>query len=518
MLISNGISFRAHIEDVQAMAHLLNAEPPLKLNNLGERYLGADLSPIDELRGWLKWKKREYLDQFGRPPNYSDIPWNILKPYASLHSILTIKLFFLMKEPVREQFQELYEMERDSIPANIAMKMRGVPIDRRYCREQKRHFLRENRKIARRWDPVLLSSPKQIAEIVFPRFHVKVTERTKKGQPRTGGDVIKNLSVDHPELEDIVTYRSNGKLANTYFENLLESSICGFIYPSFNPYGAKTGRFSSSDPNLQNQPRGPVVRTAFICRPGYINLYYDFKQVELRRMAEYANDRPFIDIFLSGRDPHYETAVLFYGEKLAVKRRHPAKVGNFQIIYGTRPRGLAREAEIPIEEATSHIRMFFREHPAIRNFRADTIKEARNTGRVMDMWGRLHTIRKEEDVRAAPNWIIQGDCATILKRALIRSHRFIEENNLQAHVLMVVHDEIPIEVPLDPSLIEDLVPVLQEEIQEPREFQIPLPVDIDWSATNWATKVKWDPKSFRETLRRIRDEEGKKRQAHRHHR
>jgi DNA polymerase-1 len=504
MLISHGITFATSIDDVQAMAHLLNAVMPLKLNNLAATYLGTDISPADILKSWLKWMGRTFLYRYGRKPNYSDVPWNIMNPYVSMHSRITLQLYFLMKGPVREQFKDLYDMEIASIPAIIEMGLRGVPIDKGYCRRQMKGLRIKNRRIARKWAPINLLSPKQIGEQIFPRLKIKVKEFTKKGAPSTKKEVIEDLSVDYPELKDIVAFRSNNKLANTYFDNLIEASILGIIYPKFNPYGAKTGRFSSSDPNLQNQPRGPIVRSAFTCRPGYALFYYDLKQVELRRMAEYADDEPFIRIFLNGEDPHYDTAIRFYGKKRGPKERFKGKVANLSIIYGIRGRRLAREADIPVEEAERHIRVFFEEHPAIKLFREKVIYEARQTGRVMDYWGRMYSVRKEEDVRAIPNWLIQGDCATLLKRALIRVSGFLRENpSTNAHHLMVIHDEIPVEIPLDASLIGHLAPVIKDEMEEPRKFKIPTPVEIEWSLTNWGEKMKWDPATFRDVLRRF---------------
>lgn len=499
-----GIEAKCEIHDAQIQAHILNARGKLALKPLAERYLEEDISGSRQMAGWLGYHKARFKRERGRAPHMGDVPWDLFKKYAGDDAIFTIEEHYLFYPQIERNpaLLRLYNMERELIPIIVAMKLRGVPLDVPYCRGQIKRLRRANRRLLKKWDPINLGSAKQVRDQVFPSLGVEPVVMTKKGGvPSTAKDVIEDLVAKYPQLQDIIDYRSNQQRASTFFGNLISHSIGGKIYPSFHQTGTKTGRFASSDPNLHNQPRGPVVRRAFTCRPGYANFYYDFKQVELRRKAEYANDLPFIRIFQAGGDPHLDTAREIFGAKRAKEMRFPGKTTNFQVIYGSKAAGLARKLKIPIPEAARYLRAFFRRHPAIRLHSEKVMEEAIRDGMVIDFWGREYHLTSREDVRATPNWQIQGDSATILKRAMIRLYNFLISECPECHMLMTIHDEIPIEIPTDPDLIDDLVPALAETMEEPTKFKIPLPVDITWSMTNWAEKRDWNPETFRKELR-----------------
>lgn len=494
-LMAEGIQIKCKIEDVQIMAHLLNADRRIALKPLARKLLQADTSADEELWGWIRYHKRAFKKVWGRNPHPADAPRKIFEKYSAKDAEFTIKLFFLFRKTIRESFKELYKTEISLLRTLLSVKMRGVLINRKHCRDTLNELRRAQVTLTDKWNGVNLNSAKQIGGIIFPKVGVdlKSIPQTTTGAFKTDKETIALLSIKHPELEDISKFRMYTNRIS-FFRNLMAHSIQSRIFPSFHQTGTRTGRFSSSDPNLQNQPRTGEVRRAFICRPGYVIFYWDYDQIELRQMGHYANEERLIKVFEEGRDPHLETMNIILGEieDYTEEQRDVGKWANYQLIYGVGPLSLSKALKIPFGVAQEFIKKYFIGYPKIGSFRWKTIAEAKRHGSVFDDWGREYKIFDEGEAHKTPNWKIQGSTAQVMKRGMIRVHRFVKRETPQIHILLSIHDEITVEIPKDPILIKDIVPIINELVEEPRKFRIPLPATIKWTDTNWQEKRKWE--------------------------
>jgi DNA polymerase I len=381
------------------------------------------------------------------------------------------------------------------------IECRGITLDSAYLREVGQEVgvglaRLESEIHALAGGPFNINSNKQLGEVLFGKLGLPVIRKTKTG-PSTDADTLEELAALHPVPAKIVEYRGLAKLKGTYIDALpaLVNPATGRLHTSFNQAVAATGRLSSSDPNLQNIPIrtevGRRIRQAFVARPGMALVSADYSQIELRVLAHFSEDPAFVEAFRSGQDIHQRTAAEVFGvplDSVSPEHRRIAKAINFGLVFGQTDFGLAQTLRIPRTEARAYIDSYFRRYAAVRAYMDRAIANARATGEVTTLLGRrrpLPEIRSSRGQdrsyaeRIARNSPIQGTAADLLKLAMIRVDRGVEQGApaaAGAELLLTVHDELVFEVPEDRVAAFSLW--VKAEMEGIFALSVPLVVDV----------------------------------------
>jgi DNA polymerase-1 len=344
-----------------------------------------------------------------------------------------------------------------------------------------------------------LNSPPQLRTILFERLHIspRGVRRGKTGLS-TDVDVLTRLAAEHPLPAKLLEYRALSKLKSTYVDALPElvDPATGRVHTSFNQTVAATGRLSSSDPNLQNIPvrsaEGRRIREAFVAAPGHRLISADYSQIELRVLAHLSGDRALLAAFESGEDVHARTAREVFGDRDPAEGRRLAKVINFGIVYGMGPARAARELGVPQAAAAEYIKTYFQRYPGVRSFVETTIAEARSRGWVTTVLGRRRYLPelsardpavRQFAERAATNTPIQGSAADLIKLAMLEVRRRLAAEGGGARMLLQVHDELLLEVPVD--RVARVSQTVRDAMESVAPLRVPLRVDLRDGA-NWA--------------------------------
>ncbi len=504
VLRNSGISLRGIEFDTLIAAYLLDAgSRSHSLDELAKRYLQYETTKIEELIG--KGKQQRQLDsvEIPRVAAYAGqdvtLPWHLrnrLEPQ-------------LRSEGLQDIFQDL-EVPLISVLAD--MEFRGIRIDNEYLGRLSRRFAErlgelEEEIYQSAGMPFNIASPKQLQEVLFHRLGLPAAKRTKTGMS-TDSEVLEDLALLHPLPQKILEYRQYAKLKGTYVD-ALPQMVCprtGRIHASFHQAVTATGRLSSSDPNLQNIPirteEGRAIRTAFIAEEDWVLISADYSQIELRILAHFSNDEHLCRAFAEDHDIHQAVAAEVFGvppEAVTPELRRRAKAVNFGVIYGQTPFGLAKQLRISQEEAAQFIDSYFSRYPGIDRFFESVLADCRERGFVQTILGRKRKIagirenpnrQRNLPERTAINTVIQGSAADLIKRAMIRVHRRLRQERLQAGLLVQIHDELLLECPgMELPVATEL---LREEMQNAFSLKVPLKVDV-CSGLNWGEMQALDP-------------------------
>ncbi len=343
-----------------------------------------------------------------------------------------------------------------------------------------------------------INSPKQLAEVLFEKLHLPTGKKNKTGYS-TNAEVLEKLALEYEVVASILEYRQLTKLKSTYTEGLLRLlSKDKRIHTTFQQTVAATGRLSSTDPNLQNIPvrheMGKKIRQVFIPDQGEILIAADYSQIELRLLAHFSGDENLIDAFRQGQDIHTRTAsevfdVPFLEVTPEIRRR--AKAVNFGIIYGISDFGLSRDLGIGIKESEFYIKTYFSRYPKIKSYFENTIAMAKEKGYVETLYNRKRAVPelkvKNKMVqnfgeRIAMNSPLQGTAADLIKLAMIKVEAELENRKLNAKLILQVHDELLLTVPL--SEVSEVENLLRNAMSQVAELSVPLEVDVKIGA-NW---------------------------------
>jgi DNA polymerase-1 len=439
---------------------------------------GAHGHGMDELAalhlGHKTIKFKEVAGSGRNRVSFDRVPLDKALDYAAEDADVTWRLHEILKSRlVAEHMVTVYEtIERPLVPVLAAMERAGVKLDREALRRLSNDFAQrageleaEIHKLAGR--PFTIGSPKQLGEVLFDEMGLEGGGRkTKGGAHATGADVLEALAARGHELPArVLDWRQLTKLKSTYTDALQEQidPATGRVHTSFSQAVASTGRLSSNDPNLQNIPvrteEGRKIRRAFVAEAGMKLLSVDYSQIELRLAAHMAEVEPLKAAFHDGQDIHAITASQVFGvpvEGMDPMVRRQAKAINFGIIYGISAFGLANNLGIPQRQAKAYIEAYFERYPGIRDYMERMRQLCRAQGYVTTLFGRkvhIPTIadknpaRRNFGERAAINAPIQGTAADIIKRAMIRVPRALEQAGLNGRMLLQVHDELLFEVP-----------------------------------------------------------------------
>ncbi|PYV20054.1 MAG: DNA polymerase I [Acidobacteria bacterium] len=398
------------------------------------------------------------------------------------------------------ELRSLYEtIELPLVPILAEMEGTGVKIHRGILDEMSVKMERELADLTARIYAAAgcefnINSNKQLAEVLFEKLNLPVGRKTRKtGGYSTDQAVLEELAESYEIPRLLLQYRQIAKLKSTYVDALpaLIRPETGRVHTSFNQTGAATGRVSSSDPNLQNIPirseLGRLIRRAFIAPEGHCLITADYSQVELRVLAHLSGDRVLTDAFRSRQDIHARTAEEVFGAAAAAnpaEYRRRAKVINFGIVYGLSAFGLAQKLQIGREEAAAFIDAYFERYQGVRVWLDRTLDEARRTGKVRTLFGRLRPIpdihSRDHNARSfaertAVNSPIQGTAADIIKLAMIAVDKALKERRLSANMTLQVHDELVVESPRAES--EEAQEVLRREMESAVTLDVPLLVE-----------------------------------------
>jgi len=345
-----------------------------------------------------------------------------------------------------------------------------------------------------------INSPKQLGVILFEKLGLPAVKKTKTGYSPSA-DVLEKLRDKHVIIEDILHYRQIGKLQSTYVEGLLKviKKDSHKVHTRFNQALTQTGRLSSTDPNLQNIPirleEGRKIRQAFVpSQKGWLIFAADYSQIELRVLAHISKDKNLIEAFTNDMDVHTKTAMDVFHvseEEVTPAMRRQAKAVNFGIVYGISDYGLSQNLGITRKEAAAFIERYFHSFQGVKEYMEETVQEAKQRGYVTTLLSRRRYIPELTSrnfnlrsfaERTAMNTPIQGSAADIIKKAMIDMADKLKEKNLQAKLLLQVHDELIFEAPEDEiKVLEKLVP---EVMEHALELDVPLKVDCA-SGPSW---------------------------------
>ncbi len=347
-----------------------------------------------------------------------------------------------------------------------------------------------------------IGSPMQLSHVLFDVMGLptKGLKKTKRGYYSTNAKVLSDLARDHEIVRLILDWREKSKIKSTYLDTLgpLRRGD-GRVHTTYNQTITATGRLSSSDPNLQNIPTrselGRAVKTAFSAGEGSVFLAVDYSQIELRLLAHLSGDEHLVRAFNEGEDFHAETAARVFGvpvSEVTPDLRSRAKAVNFGIVYGQQAYGLSQSLHISMAEARDMIDRYYEAYPGVRTFLDNVVARAKQTGYAETMYGRRRHIPELKaknpqlrgfGERTAMNHPMQGTAADIIKIAMARVSRRLEEEGFAAHMILQVHDELDFECPIDE--VERLTTMVRDVMEHVVDLRIPLIAEASTGIT-WA--------------------------------
>ncbi len=425
--------------------------------------------------------------------------------YAAEDAVFTLKLFSHLSQKLQTKepaiYKEFFEIEMPFMRLLLEMEKEGIAVDREKLKEL---LIKNEGEIDAVKKEIFaltgyefnINSTKQLSDILFERLGLKSAKKTKTGLS-TDERTLQKMIDAHPVIEKILDYREVFKLKSTYIEPMLELSAkneAHKIYTSFLQTGTATGRLSSKNPNLQNIPTktesGRQIRYAFVPTKGKIFIGLDYSQIELRLLAHFSEDETLVNAFLQDRDIHLETAQKIFGVEAAKENRNKAKTINFGLLYGMGSQKLADSLAIGTKEAKELIDSYFASFPTVKNF-LETIRiSAKETGFVVTMMGRkrffgfVNAGARDEAMylREAVNTVFQGSAADIIKLAMLRIKKTIEDEGLNAKMILQIHDELIFET--DENEAQKLGEKFAQIMESVVTLKVPLKTSINYGK-NW---------------------------------
>ncbi len=465
------------------------------LDSLAARHLGVELIPTKEIIG--TGSKEITMDKAGV---------RRVAEYACEDADIALRLEKIFRERLKPAEKRLLEeIELPLSEVLTRMQARGIRVNGELLQSQSQELELVLTSITARIYEIAskefnIASPKQLAEVMFEDLGYPVIKKTKTGYS-TNEAVLTELAGQGYELPELLLeYRQYSKLKNTYLDALpkMINPVTGRIHTTFSQTTTTTGRLSSTNPNLQNIPirseRGKAIRAAFIPEAGWKMLAADYSQVELRMLAHFSEDKVLCQAFEDNMDIHSVVAAEINHiplESVGKEERYAAKAINFGIIYGQTAHGLSQTTGMSRFAAQQFIDDYFQRFPSIKDFIEATTAQAHTDGGIRTMYGRFRAlpelssskkVERERGEREALNTLIQGSAAELIKIAMLEVARAIKEDNLQAYMLLQIHDELVFEAA--PEYIEGLRNIVRDRMEGAIALKVPLKVDIG-IGDNW---------------------------------
>jgi DNA polymerase I len=503
ILKNNGIEVEP-MEDTMLLSYTLDAgNNRHNMDLLSEIHLGHKTISYKELVGTGK-----------KQLNFSDINLEEATKYAAEDADVTLRLYNHLLDRVNsEKLYNIYDVfEKPMIKLLSKLEINGIKVDDIYLKKLSKKFEEKLKKMEKKIYIISgkefnIGSPKQLGEIIYNDLKIAKLKKTKKGSLATSAKILEDLALTGHEFPNLILeWRQISKLKSTYTDALQDhiNKKTKRVHTSFLLAATNTGRLASSDPNLQNIPiktiDGKEIRKAFIAEKDNILISADYNQIEMRILADMADVKELKKAFKDNQDIHSLTASQVFGipiNKVSDDYRRKAKAINFGIIYGITQYGLAKQIAVSNQEALDFINAYFKKFPEIKEYMNSTIKVCRKQGYVTNIFGRRIHLRGINDKnfsvrsfqeRAAINAPIQGSAADIIRLAMIKIDKILEEDKKnKVKMLLQIHDELIFECyQKDEVKIKKIIKDAMESIStsDHHMFSIPLEVNIN-SGNNW---------------------------------
>ena len=522
LLRQEGIDFKGINYDASISAYILNpTNNKLKLNDLAEQYLEID---VNEILGDSKSAKVEQINLFDAMQgaglsgsNKEKLEEEKIKEEqektqkaeekkCTLYAYIIYKLQEITMKKLEEiNAVDLFNnIDMPTVTVLANMQWNGMYADleelNKFGKQLKEQLEIKTKMIYEMaGEEFNINSTKQLGEILFEKMKLPVVKKTKSGYS-TDVDVLEKLKSEDPIISEILDYRQLMKLNSTYVEGLklYINPKTKRIHSFFHQTITATGRISSTEPNLQNIPTrfelGKQVRKIFKPEPGKVYIDADYSQIELRVLAHMSEDTHMVQAFKDGEDIHRQAASKVFKtpmEEVTKEQRSNAKAVNFGIVYGISDFGLGEQLGISRKIAKQYIEEYLQEYAGIKNFMDDMKEKAKETGYVETLFNRRRYIPelksnnymvRQFGERAAMNTPIQGTAADIMKIAMINVYKKLIEENLEAKIILQVHDEMMIEAPLAEA--EKVKEIVKTEMESAIKLNVPLIAEVS-EAENW---------------------------------
>ena len=493
VLLWRGLRVRGKILDTMLLHCLIEPELRHGMDFLAERYLGYSPISIASLIGQKGTEQRLM----------TTVSLARLAEYAAEDADITWQLYQKLRPKLKEAEQEsvYFDVEEPLIRTLAEMEYQGIRLDSEALRQFSAQLGKQAQQLERSIYEMAgtafnLNSPKQLGQVLFGRLQLaEKPKKTKTGQYSTSEQVLASLASEHEIVRKILDYRAATKLKSTYTDALPEAifAASGRVHTTFHQAATATGRLNSQRPNLQNIPirteSGQEIRRAFVPRSeGYLLMSADYSQIELRIIAALSKDEGMRAAFRSGNDVHTATAAKVFGvppERVTSEMRRKAKMANFGIAYGISAFGLSQRLGIPREESAQIIQQFFENFPGVKNYMDQTLAFARKHGYVQTVSGRRRYLRDIHSANAtvrgaaernAVNSPIQGTAADLIKIAMGKIGKAIEERKLKTRLLLQIHDELIFDLWREEE--EEAKSLVIDAMENALPLSVPLEVNI----------------------------------------
>ena len=483
VLARNGISVYGNpIFDTMIAHQLLDENERHGLKHLAQTVLGATVS-------------MEQNPMIESPLLSSDA--SQLVEYACADADYTFQLYQLFTKQLKQEnlSRLFYTVEMPLVKIVTQMEDVGIRLDTEKIVALQRQLQGESKAIVNdifslAGKPFDLNSPPQLSVLLYDKLSLESVKKTPKGAKSTDIESLEAIKDAHPIVEKILRYREIDKLLSTYILKLpsLVDPVTKRIHCNLHQNGTVTGRFSCSEPNLQNIPRGDIIRSAFIPEDGYVFIDADFSQIELRCIAHYTQDENMLAAYYNDADLHKKTIADMLGKPIDAvtdSERFIAKSINFGLAYGMGPRGLSKRLSVSVDEARGLMDKYFGVYSKVKSYIHQHQMEVQKRGYVVNMFGRRRRMING-DYHKAFNALIQSTATDICKIQMVRLDEQLPET---VKMVLQVHDEILFEVPKE--VAEEALAKIIEIMETPvcglsgKEFSVPIKVDAK-IASNWA--------------------------------
>ncbi|MDG1120386.1 MAG: DNA polymerase I [SAR86 cluster bacterium] len=498
ILARYGINISSIKNDTMMMSYVLDASATRhNLDALSSYYLNYKTSTFEDVAG--KGVKQVTFDK---------VPIAEATHYAAEDADITLRLYeeLVTRLEAVESLKVLnQEIEIPLIEVLSEMEQNGAILNSKILNAQSKDLENRIKKLEKSaydlaGEEFNLGSTKQLREIFFDKLGYRVIKKTPGGQPSTDEKVLAELAEEYELPKVLLEHRTLSKLKSTYTDKLPGqiSNSTGKVHTSFHQAVTTTGRLSSSDPNLQNIPirteDGRRIRQAFEPSEGHRFISADYSQIELRVMAHMSKDEGLLKAFQEGEDVHSKTASEVFNvdiEEVTTDLRRNAKAINFGLIYGISAFGLGKQLGITRNLAAEYMAMYFEKYPGVKEYMESTKKLAGENGYIETLFGRRlylrdinasNAMRRQASERAAINAPVQGTAADIMKIAMIKMHKLIKETNIDAKLILQVHDELILDTPA--KEIDQVIELVTESMMGAANLDVPLEIDIG-IGDNW---------------------------------
>lgn len=498
VLANYGIHWQAQIKDSMLQSYVYNSTATRhNLDDLANVYLDHQTLKFTDIAG----KGAKQL-------TFNQIDLEQAMPYAAEDADIALRLCLYFDQLLAQaaSLTKVYkDIEKPLIPVLADIERTGAKVDAMALGLQSQSLGERLQELERHAHDLAgeifnLASTKQLGGILYDKLGLPILKKTPKGQPSTAEPVLQELAQDYELPRLLLEHRSLAKLKSTYTDKLPQqiNKATGRIHTSYHQGVTATGRLSSSDPNLQNIPirssEGRRIRQAFVAPAGQMMLAADYSQIELRIMAHLSGDEGLLNAFAQGQDVHRATAAEVFEvapDQVTGDQRRSAKAINFGLIYGMSAFGLAKQLGISRGESQDYIGRYFSRYPGVQEYMDNTRSQAADQGYVETIFGRRlylpdinarNAIARQAAERTAINAPMQGSAADIIKLAMIRVSQWLQSAQLDARMIMQVHDELVFEVAQEQ--LSALQAGVKQAMEGAAQLQVPLLVDMgtgpDW--------------------------------------